>query len=154
MNTTAVNRETHMNTTAVNRKTHMNTTAVNREAHMNTTAVNRETHMNTTAVNSEIPTPSTNESTCSKKLSLWCYLLFGTRILKQIIDIIGNWPECLSKVQFIHDVPSKEGLVHFIKLPCTTCKWTSTFATSQNISNRSKRGRKGYYVSYCSKRDW
>ena len=47
---------------------------------------------------------------------------------------IGTCPECLSKVQFIHDVPSKKGLAHFIKLSCTTCKWTSAFATSQNIS--------------------
>ena len=145
MNTTAVNSEIPMNTTAVNSEKPMNTTAVNSEIHVNTTAVNSEIHVNTTAVNSEIPTTSTSESICFKKLSLWCYLLFDTRILKQIIDIIGACPECLSKVHIIHDVLSKKGLAHFIKLLCTTCKWTCKW-----VCKGSKEVRKCYYVNIRS----
>ena len=87
------------------------------------------------------------QSTCSKKLKLdekddnmnerqnlpvklffiWCYLLIDTRIFQEIIDLIGSCPECSSKVRFVHDVESKEGLSHLPNLSCLCCDWTKIF---------------------------
>ena len=42
-------------------------------------------------------------STTSKEELDWCYLLFDTRVLCNIIDTIGGCPICSAKLYFFHE---------------------------------------------------
>ena len=71
-------------------------------------------------------------STFTDKLE-WCYLLFDTRILIDIVDTIGSCPSCSEKINFYHNINIKKGLAHFIELYCTKCDWNTSFATSKEV---------------------
>ena len=93
-------------------------------------------------------------STCSKKLKLdeqyikekklntvknkleWCYLLFDTSVLNDILDTIGACLSCSEKIHFFHNIDVKKGLAHFIELSCTKCDWCTSFATSKEVEKK------------------
>ena len=89
-------------------------------------------------------------STCSKKFkvdedyirqkrsivednSTWRYLMLHTRILNNIVDVIGSCPSCSEKSCVFHNMEGKRGLAHFLEFSCTKCDWCTTFSTSEEV---------------------
>ena len=65
--------------------------------------------------------------------STLCYLLLDTRILNNIVDVIGNCPSCSEKICVFHNIEGKRGLAHFLELSCTKCDWCTTFSASEEV---------------------
>ena len=99
---------------------------------------------------STIQTTDEDISTCSKKFKVdedyikqkrssivednftWCYLILDTRILNNVVDVIGRCPSCSEKIWVFHNI-GKRGLAHFLELSCTKCDWCTTFSTSEDV---------------------
>ena len=90
-----------------------------------------------------------NISTCSKEFKVdedyirqkrstvedtWCYLMLDTRILNNIVDVIGSRPSCSEKICVFHNMEGKRGLAPFLEFSCTKCDWCTTFSTSEEVS--------------------
>lgn len=60
------------------------------------------------------------------------YVLFDSSILKELVQLIGNCPECLAnKVKISHCNKRKLGLCQMFLLKCCTCGWEHELFTSQ-----------------------
>lgn len=139
--------------------------------HVNTPSssnIEEENQATTTMTDNDSTTTATDEiifnSTCAKKLKLdnpkekpsttskeqldWCYLLFDTRVLGDIIDTIGSCPICAAKVYYFHNKDAKKGLAHFINISCTECDWDSTYSSSKEVQNEiSKQGNNAFDIN-------
>lgn len=108
-----------------------------------TTESSNESEANLSASASKI---NVNLAENAKTVPNECYLIVNSKLLINLLSMIGKCPECYDFLDFEHLISRKQGLSNFFDILCKKCGWNFKFCTSNKIKNE-KTGTNNYEIN-------